>query len=134
GSSGVGMIESSCEPFACVDGKIELELVAAAAGRIGAHSVRDLRAAIAEVDPATESRLDARGAVEKARKLGERDRSLVIEGARRMTCAQELRSWRDGLLFCGRGLAQIHPLSGPARPHRRRRRHGARIRIYSARP
>src|SRR5262249_13476925 len=97
-STGVVMIEASREPLACVDGQLELELVAAAPGRIGPHRVRDLRAAIAEVDPAAESRLDARGAVEKARKLGERDRSLVIEGARRMTCTQELRSWRDGLL------------------------------------
>src|SRR5262249_30760408 len=132
GSSGVGMIESSCEPFACVDGQIELELVAAAPGRIGPHRIRDLRAATAEVDPAAESRLDARGTVEKARKLGERDRSMVIDGARRMTFTQELRRWRDWLLFCGGGLAQIDPLSGPARPHRRQRGHDARIRIDSA--
>src|SRR5262249_51988402 len=92
----------------------------------------DLRAATAEVDSAAKSRLDARGAVEKPRKLGERDRSLVIEGARRMTFTQELRSWRDGLLSCGGGLAQIDPLSGPSRAHRRRRSHDARIRIDSA--
>src|SRR5262249_10008289 len=117
-SAGVVMIEYSCEPFACVDGPLELELVAAAPGRIGPHRVRALRAAVAEVDPAAKSRLDARGAVEKPRKLGECDRSLVIEGARRMTFTQELRRWRDGLLSCGRGLAQIDPLSGPAGPHR----------------
>src|SRR5262249_58691198 len=106
-STGVVMIESSCEPFACVDGQIELELVAAASRRIGPHRVRDLRAAVAEVDPAAKSRLDARGAVEKPRKLGECDRSLVIEGARRMTFTQELRRWPDGLPVSGPSPAPI---------------------------
>src|SRR6266446_10724793 len=96
-STGVVMIESSCEPFAFVNGQIELELVATAPRRIRPDRVRDHRTAVAKVEPASPSRLNTRGAVEKVRKLGERDRSLVVEAARRMTFTQELCGRRDRL-------------------------------------
>src|SRR5262245_52543312 len=103
-STGVVMIESSCQPFAFADGQIELKLVAAASGRIRPHGVLDHRTAVAEVGPAAKSRLDARGAVEKSRKLCERDRSLVIEGARRMTFTTKLSARRVWLGLHGMGL------------------------------
>src|SRR5216684_7790780 len=118
-SAGVVMVESSDKPFAFVDGQIELELVAGARRRIRPDGVRDQRTGVAEVDSASPSRQDTRGAVEKPRKLGERDRSLVIEAAGRMTFTQELCDRRDCLRMRGRYLAQIDLLSGPAGPHRR---------------
>src|SRR6516162_10470617 len=110
-SPSIIMIESSCQPFACIDSQIELELVAAAPRGIWPRRVRHHRAAI--VDPAAKSRLDTRGAVEKPRKLSERDRPPIIEAARRVTRAQERRRWRDCLRPRGRELAQMYPLSGP---------------------
>src|SRR5262249_57825101 len=98
----VVVIGSPCQPFAWVDGQIELALVAAASRRIRPHRVRDHRAAGAEVGAAAKSRLDARGAVEKPRKLGECDRSPVIEGARGMTFTQQLRRRRGWLPPPGR--------------------------------
>src|SRR5262249_61411600 len=56
----------------------------------------------------------------------------LITGTVRMRFTQALRRRPRGLLFCGRGLAQIDPLSGPAGPPRGRRGHDARIRIDSA--
>ena len=131
-SASVVMIESSGKPFAFVDRQIELELVAGARRRIWPDGVLDQRTAVAEVDPAFPSRQDTRGAVEKPRKLGERDRSLVIEAAGRMTFMQELCDRRDCLRMRGRELAQIDFLSGPAGPHRRQRRHDTRIWINPA--
>src|ERR1700730_15383878 len=94
--AGVVMIESSCEPVAFVHGQIEVELPAAASRRIGPRGIRDHRTVVAaEIDPASKSRLDTRGAVEKPRKLGERDRALVIKAARRMTFTQEPCSRRS---------------------------------------
>src|SRR6516164_10486419 len=106
------MIESSCQPFAWTDSQIELGLVAAAPRVIRPRRVRHHRAAV--VGAAAKSRLHTRGAVEKPRKLSERDRPLIIEAARRVTRAQELRRWRDCLRLRGRELAQMDPLSGPA--------------------
>src|SRR6476659_2967411 len=86
----VVMIESAYQSFAVVDGEIELELPAAASRRIRPGGVTDHRGAVAEIERAAPFRLDARGAVEKPRKLGERDRPLVIEAARRTPFTQEL--------------------------------------------
>src|SRR5580704_2783062 len=127
-SAGVVMIEASCKSFAFVDRQIELELVAPARRWIRPGGVT----AVVEVDLAVRSRQDARGAVEKPRKVGERDRSLVIKAAGRMTFTQELCDWRDCLGMRRRELAQIDFLSGPAGPHGRQRRNDAGIRINSA--
>ena len=124
------MIESAGKPLALMDGQIELEFVGGAARRIRPGGVLDHRTAI--LDPAFRSRHDTRGAVEKPRKLAERDRSPVIETARRMPFAQQLCDRRDGLRRRGRKLAQIDLLAGPARPHRRQRSNHAGIRIKSA--
>ena len=69
--------------------------------------------------------------VEKLRKLGERDRSLVIEAADRMTFAQQPRGWRNVRRRAPRAR-EIDRLSGPAAPHRRRCRREVRIGIGSA--
>src|SRR6266436_8985679 len=106
------MIESSCQPFACIDSQIELELIAAAPRRIRPRRVGYYRAAV--VGAAAKCRLHTRAAVEKPRKLRERDRPPVIEAARRVTRAQELGRWQDCLRLRGRELAQMGPLSGPA--------------------
>ena len=50
----------------------------------------------AEIEPAFKARHDARGTVEKHRKLGERDWSLIIEAAGRVTLPQQLRDPRHG--------------------------------------
>src|ERR1700758_2634505 len=115
------MIESSCQLFACIDSQIELELIAAAPRGIRPRRVGHHRAAV--VGAAAKSRLYTRAAVEKPRKLSERDRPPTIEAARRVTRAQELRRWRDFLRLRGRELAQMDPLSGPAGSHRRQRSH-----------
>src|SRR6516162_7128709 len=124
------MIESSCQLFACIESQIELELVAVAPRGIWPRRVRHHRAAV--VDAAAKSRLHTRGAVEKPRKLSERDWPPIIEAARRVARTQELRRWRDCLRLRGRELAQMDPLSGPAGPHRRQRSHDPFIRINSA--
>src|SRR6516225_10323434 len=100
------MIESSFQPFACIDSQIELELVAAASRGIRPQRVRHHRAAV--VGAAAKCRLHTRGAVEKPRKLSERDRPPIIKAARRVTRTQELRHWRDCLRPRGRELAQMY--------------------------
>src|SRR5713226_9667039 len=98
------MIESSCQPFACIDSQIELELIAAAPRGIRPRRVRHDRAAV--VGAAAKSRLHTRAPVEKPRTLSERDRPPIIEAARRVTRAQALRHWRAFLRLRGRELAQ----------------------------
>src|ERR1700730_3752208 len=127
-SVGVVMIETSGKPFAFVDRQIELELVACARRRIRPDGV----AVVVEVELVVRSRQDARGAVEKPRKLSDRNRSLAIKGAHRMTFPQELCDRRDCLGMRGREPAQIDFLSGPAGPHGRQWRNDAGIRINSA--
>ena len=58
--------------------------------------------AIAELEPILHSGLGTRGVVEKPRNLRERDRSLIIEAARRVTLTQERCDRRDwgGREFC----------------------------------
>src|ERR1700733_9480451 len=104
---GVVMIETAFEPFAIGDGEIELELVGASPGRIWPGGVGDHRGDVAKVERALPFRLDPRGAVEKSRKLGERDRLLIVEVTRRMTFSKQLCDRRDGFRRCGRELAQI---------------------------
>ena len=81
--AGIVVIEPAFEPFALVDGEIELEFIAAAPGWIGPDRVREhwtvALAVAAEIKPAAPGRLDAGGKVEKARQLGERDRPLIVE-------------------------------------------------------
>src|SRR5215471_7840013 len=131
-SISVVVIESSWKSFAFVDGKIKLKLVAPTPRRIWPDRVGEHRTTAAGVERCFRSRLDARGAVEKSRKLGERDRSLVIKATRRMAFTQELRERRDCLRIPGRELAQIDFFSGPARPHRRWRGHDTYVWIKSA--
>src|SRR4029077_10871934 len=114
--------------FAYVDGQIELELVAGTRRRIWSDGV----IAVVEVELGFRSRQDAGCAVEKPRKLGERDWSLVIKAARRMTLPQELRDRRDHPRRRGRQPAQIDFPPGPARPQRRQRRNDVGVRINSA--
>src|SRR3984893_10557594 len=127
-SAGIVMIEASCKSFAFVDRQIELELVTGARRRIRPDGV----AAVVEVELVVRSRQDAYGAVEKPRKLRERDRSLVIKSAGRMTFTQELCDRRNCLGMRGRELVQIDFLSGPAGPHGRQWRYDASMRINSA--
>src|SRR5260370_27971619 len=103
------MIESSCQPFACIDSQIELELIAAAPRGIRPRRVGHHRAAV--VGAAAKSRLHTRAAVEKPRKLSERDRPPIIEAARRVAPPQQLRHWRDSLRLRARDPAQTDPLS-----------------------
>src|SRR5208282_5118349 len=98
--AGIVMIEASCKSFAFVDCQIELEFVAGARRWIRPDGV----AAVVEVELVVRSRQDARGAVEKPRKLGERNRSLVIKAANRMTFPQELCDRRACLGMRGREL------------------------------
>src|ERR1700730_2443044 len=130
GSVGVVMIEAAGKSFALGAGQRELEFVSTAARWIRPAGVPNLGTAVEKV--ALPFQPDTRGAVEKPRKLGERDRLLVIEAARRMTFTQELRDRRDCLRRRGRELAQIDLFPGPRGPHRRWRRNDARIRIHSA--
>src|SRR5258708_9701771 len=102
------MIESSCQPFACIDSQIELELIAAAPRGIRPRRVGHHRAAV--VGAAAKSRLHTRAAVEKPRKLSERDRPPIIEAARRVARAPGPRHWRAVLRLRGRALAQMDPL------------------------
>src|SRR5882757_2764339 len=101
---GVVMIEPAFKSLAIGDRQIELELVGAACRRIGPRGVFDVRTAIAKVDLAFPFRLDACGAAEKPRKLGERDWPLVVEVARRMTFMQEFCDRRDFSRRFGRKL------------------------------
>src|SRR5260370_2928145 len=102
------MIESSCQPFACIDSQIELELIAAAPRGIRPRRVGHHRAAV--VGAAAKSRLHTRAAVKKPRKLSERDRPPIIEAAPRVTRAQDLRHWPDFLLLRGREHPRQDPL------------------------
>src|SRR5215475_2277116 len=111
-SASIVVIESSGKPCAFVDGQIELELVAGARRRVRPDGVGDHRAAMTVVDPTSPCRPDTRGLIEKSRKLGERDRLLVIEAAGRMSFMQELCDRRDWFRMGGRELAQIDLLSG----------------------
>ncbi len=95
--------------------------------RIRPGGVVDHRTASPSSASLFDRRQDARGAVEKSRKLGERDRPLVVEVARRMPFPQELCDRRE-LRIRRRERAQIDFLSGPARPHRRQRRDDVRHR------
>ena len=79
---------------------------------------------------AVELRLHPCRTIEESRKLGQRDRPPVIEAAGRMSLPQQLCDARERRRM--RNLAQIDFLSGPAWPHRRRRRYRARIGINSA--
>src|SRR4029077_16239726 len=126
-SVSVVMIKSSRKPFAFVDSQIELELVAGTSRRIWPDRVPERRTAAAGAVPAFPSRQNTRGVVEKLRKLGERDRSMVIERADGVTSVQELCERRDGFRRRGRELLQINFSAGPAGPYRRKRRHNARI-------
>src|SRR5262245_25752366 len=94
-SAGVVMIKPAGKAFAFIDGEVELERVAGTRRRIWSCGVCDLRSAGAEVDAACPSREDVRRAGEKLRKLGERDRSRIVEMAGRMTFTQELRDRQD---------------------------------------
>src|SRR5262245_16919884 len=94
-SAGVVMIKSAGKAFAFVDGEVEFERVAGTRRRIWSCGVCDFRSAGAVVDAACPSREDVRGAIEKPRKLDERDRSLIVEMAGRVTFTQELRDRRD---------------------------------------
>src|SRR5947207_10185766 len=87
-SAGVVMIKSPGKSFAPVDRQIELEPVAGARRRIRPGGVLDQRRCSADVYPVFPSRQDARGVVKKPRKLGERDRTLVIEVTGGMTFVQ----------------------------------------------
>src|SRR5262249_5506181 len=131
---GVVMIESASEPFALVDGKVEFDLVARVCRRIGSGRVLDYGAVLAEfLKLEAPLRLDTGDDTEKLRKLGERDRPLAVEGARRTPFAQELCGRRDGLGTLARISAQVDLLAGPAGPYRRKRSYKTRIRKSSAR-
>src|SRR5262245_19791050 len=126
------MIESSYKPLAFVDGQIELEFVTAAPRRIRPEGISNHRAGVANVEPVSHPGVDARGTVEKPRKLGERNRPLVIETTRRMTFTQERCSRRDCLRVRGVEPVQIDFLSWPPRPDCRQRRNEPGIWINSA--
>src|SRR5262245_35250709 len=104
------MIDSSGKPVAFVDGQIELELVTGPRGRIWPDRIRDRWTA---VDAASPFRLHTRGVFKKPRKLGNRDRSLVIKVAGGMTLMQDSRERRDYFRMGGREVVQIDLLSGP---------------------
>src|SRR6266550_8717626 len=125
------MIEAAWQSLAMGDGQIEFELVGTAPRWIGPCGVLDLGTVGAEIEFAFPCRLDARGAVEKARQLGERDRLPVVEVADRMTFMQQCCDRRMGMRRRGRELAEIDGLALPPRPHRRRPRYRARMRIKS---
>ena len=74
-NAGIVMIEASRKALAFVSRQIEFELIGGARRGIGP----DRMAAVVEVGARLRDRQDARGAVKKLRKLGERDRVLVIE-------------------------------------------------------
>src|SRR5262249_5952650 len=107
------MIEPPCKAIAFVDGQIELQLPAGAAGR--ARSGRKLHrwSIVAEVELARSARLHAGGAVEKPCELGQRDWPLVIEDTGRATPVQEPCGRRDRLRRHGREFAQLDCLAGP---------------------
>src|ERR1700722_4036071 len=88
--------------------------------------------AVVEVKRRVRSRQHPRGPIKKLRKFGERDRSLVIEAARRTAFTQGPCDWRERLRIRGRELAQIVLLCGPTGPHGRRGRNDANKRIDSA--
>ena len=67
-------------------------------------------------------RLNAGGALEEFRKLGERNRLLVVELTDRMTLAHQFCVGRDRLRGRNRKRFQVDVLAGPVRPHRRWRR------------
>src|SRR5262249_8783024 len=90
--AGIVMVKAAGNPFAVVDGEIELELVAAAAGRVRPHRVLH-RTVFAEIGAALETGLDPRGAIEKARKLAEGDRCPAVE-------ARSRRSFAAGKIGC----------------------------------
>src|SRR5262249_56096669 len=107
------MIESARQPFAFIDGEIELELVTGAARRIRPQRVRDERIMLAEVEFALPFGYDPSGPVEKARKLGKRDRSPLIEAAGGMPIPQLLcQSGRS----IGRCSGRAWPVSGTDPP------------------
>ena len=88
---GVIVIEAARQSLAGVDREIKLELIAAAGGRVGPARVGDLGAdvAVAEVERLAPCPLHARGAFEKARQLGQRDRLRLVEIAGGMPLAQQ---------------------------------------------
>src|SRR5262249_11251076 len=102
--AGIVVIEPTFEPFALVDGQIELEFVAATPGWVGPDRVRKhwtvAFPVAAEIKLAAPGRLNAGGAVEKARQLGERDRPVSVEIADRMTCAKQAHRGRSSFGSC----------------------------------
>src|SRR5919109_402669 len=119
------MIEPTGKPFTFVDGEVELELVAAAPGRIGPYRVLHHVTVAAGISLALKRRLHPRDAIQKPCKLGERNRPPVIEAAGRMALAQQLCSGRDRLRLGGGNLPQIDCFSRPTGPHRRQLARGA---------
>src|SRR5690349_9890859 len=81
--------------------------------------------------PAPAFPLDARDDVENARKLGKRDRPVLIEATDRMTFTQEFGDRQDLLRIPLGELAQRDLPSAPPGPHRRQRRNCAGMRINS---
>src|SRR6187401_25785 len=82
--------------FTFIDREIELELVTSPSRRIRPGSVHDRCTVLAELKLATYFGQYGRSALEETRQLLERDWSLIIEVARRMTLTQK-SSERDCL-------------------------------------
>ncbi len=125
------MIESTGQPFALVDGQIELERVFRARRWIRPHGIVDHRT-VTGVGRDARCRQHPRGAVEKPRQLGKRNRPLIVEFARRMPVTQELGDRRHCRRSRRGEFAQVDRLAGPAGPHRRQRRDGVHIGINAA--
>ena len=119
---GVIVIEAARQSLAGVHREIKLELIAAAGGRVGPPRVCYLRAdiAIAEIERLAPGPLHARGTLEEARQLGQRDRLRLVEVAGGMSFAQQFHEGGGFIGHCE--LLQVDRLAAPWRAHRRRRR------------
>src|SRR5450631_1892742 len=126
--AGIVMIEAPRKALAFNGRQIEFELIGGARRGIGPHRM----AAIVEVWASLRDRQDTRGAVEKLRKLGDRDRVRVIERARRNALTQQLCERRECFPRCRMGFAQIDLFAGPTGPHCRKWRKDTGIGINAA--
>ena len=115
---GIVMIEAAIQSLAVGNDQIELELVAAAGGRVGPHGVGDHRAAaVAKVDSVFPMRLDARRIVEELRQLGKRDRIVVVEIARRVARAEQVQRARTCAGGFRQKMLQVDGFAGPGGAH-----------------
>src|SRR6185437_15795297 len=88
---GVVVVVAARQPFAIVHREIELELIGAAGGGVGARGEVEVGAdiAVAEIERRAPFRSHAGSRIEQGRKLGERDGFGLVELANGLALAEQ---------------------------------------------